>query len=360
MVVDPRHDHSIRIPRPDLSVQLGTPNACNNCHKDKDAAWADQQVKAWYGHVPKSFQTYAQSLHGARREAPDAGSALVAMIRDPLIPNIARATALVQLGPYLGTAVIHVLSKALSDDNPLVRAAAVRALDKTPLNIRMQLAFPMLEDSVRAVRIESARVLAEIPAGDLSAEQQAALDKAIQEYVAAQQANAERPEAQTNLGNLYTNQGKAEQAVAAYSKAIELDPAYIPAYVNLADFYRACGKETDAENVLHRAVGIIPDNAALHHALGLTLVRLKRTDDALEEFRLASTYGSDDARYIYVYAVALNSAGKQEQSVIILQDAHNRFPGNRDILATLVAFLRDMGKDEAASAYAEKLLMIAP
>lgn len=40
MVVDPRHDHAMRIPRPDLSVKLGTPNACNDCHKDKKPSWA--------------------------------------------------------------------------------------------------------------------------------------------------------------------------------------------------------------------------------------------------------------------------------------------------------------------------------
>ncbi len=360
MVVDPRHDHSMRLPRPDLSVQIGTPNACNNCHQDKDAAWADKQVKAWYGHTPQGFQGYAQALHAARSEAPDAGSALAALIRDTDTPDIARATALAGIGPYLSAATIDVLPQALSDDDPGVRAAAVEVLDQTPLNIRVRLAFPMLDDPVRAVRIESARVLAAIPAGELSTGQRAALDKALQEYVAAQHANAERPEAQTNLGNLYTAQGKTEQALAAYHKATELNPAYVPAYVNLADFYRAQGKETEAEKVLRRAAGITPDNATVHHALGLTLVRQKRTDEALEELRLASKLGPGIAQYVYVYAVALNSMGKPEQAVMILQGAHNRFPGNRDILGALVAFLRDMGNEAAARDYAEKLRTVAP
>lgn len=355
MVVDPRHDHSMRIPRPDLSVKLGTPNACNNCHQDKDAAWADKQVKTWYGHAPQGFQRYAEALHGARLEAEDAGGALAGLIRDTETPDISRATALAQIGPYLGPAVIDVLPLALSDEDPAVRAAAVRALDLTPLNIRVRLAFPMLEDPVRAVRIETARVLAAIPAGDLAADQRALLDNALQEYVESQQASAERPEAQTNLGNLYAAQGKTEQALAAYKTAIELEPAYVPAYVNLADFYRARGKENEAEKVLREAAGIAPNNAAIHHALGLTLVRLKRTGDALEELRLASKLAPDSAHYLYVYAVALNSTGKQEQAVMILQGAHNLFPGNRDILGALVAFLRDMGNEAAARSYAEKL-----
>ena len=94
MVVDPRHDHSMRIPRPDLSVKLATPNACNNCHQDKDANWADQQVKAWYGDKPETFQAYAPALHAARQDEAGAGNALAALIRDTQTPDIARATAL--------------------------------------------------------------------------------------------------------------------------------------------------------------------------------------------------------------------------------------------------------------------------
>ena len=125
MVVDPRHDHSMRIPRPDLSVRLGTPNGCNNCHKNKDAQWAAQQTKTWYGDARKGFQQYAAALHNARHDGPGAGNALAELIRDTEAPDIVRATALAELGPYLSAATIDVLPLALSDDDPAVRAAAV-------------------------------------------------------------------------------------------------------------------------------------------------------------------------------------------------------------------------------------------
>jgi len=360
MVVDPRHDHSMRIPRPDLSVKLGTPNACNNCHKDKDAGWADRQVTDWYGAAPAGFQNYAQGLYAARHDAPAAGSILAALIRDTETPDIARATALAGLGPYLGAATIDVLPLALADTDPGVRASAVGVLEQTPLNVRVRLAFPMLDDPVRAVRIEAARVLAAVPAGELTTQQQASLDKALQEYVTAQQASAERPEAQTNLGNLYSAQGEGERAVAAYETAIRLNPAYVPAYVNLADLYRARGMEPEAESLLRRAVEVDPGSAAVHHALGLSLVRQQRTGEGLEELRLATTLSPDDARYVYVYAVALNSTGKPEQAVLVLQGAHNRHPNNRDILSALVAFHRDMGNAIAAQTYAAKLRALSP
>lgn len=360
MVVDPRHDHSMRIPRPDLSVKLGTPNACNNCHADKDAAWAAAQVKNWYGNTPIGFQRYAQSLYDARQGSPGAGADLAALIRDTQTPAIARATALAEIGSYLSVATIDVLPLALADDDPGIRAAAVTVLDPVPLELRVRLAFPMLEDPVRAVRIETARVLAPIPTGELSKDQRALLDNALQEYIASQQAMAERPEAQTNLGGLYAGLGETEKATAAYTTAIELNPAYVPGYVNLADLYRAQGREAEAEKVLRQAAKVSPGNADVHHALGLSLVRQKRVKEGVEELRLASTLNTSNPRYVYVYAVALNSTGEPEQAILVLQSAHKRYPNNRDILSALVAFHRDRGDQEAARSYAEKLRTVSP
>ena len=254
MVVDPRHDHSMRIPRPDLSVQLGTPNACNNCHTDKEPKWAAEQVKTWYGHTSTGFQAYAQALHAARHEEVGTGNTLATLIRNTQTAYIARATALAQIGPYLSPATVDVLTLGLADNNPGVREAAVRALEYGPSGMRVRLVFPMLDDDVRAVRIEAARVLASIPAGELPAKQRSLLGKALQENIAAQQASAERPEAQSNLGNLYAARGELYQAESAYQTATDLNPVYVPAYINLADLYRLQGNETKAEKVLRRAI----------------------------------------------------------------------------------------------------------
>jgi tetratricopeptide (TPR) repeat protein len=236
----------------------------------------------------------------------------------------------------------------------------VAVLDYVPLEIRVRLAFPMLEGPVRAVRIETARVLASIPSGELAKDQRALLEKALQEYVSSQQAMAERPEAQTNLGGLYAALGEHQKAAAAYKTAIDINPAYVPGFVNLADLYRAQGEETEAENLLRRAARVSPGNADVHHALGLSLVRQKRTKEGLEELRLASTLNTENPRYIYVYAVALNSIDEPEQAIMVLQGAHNQYPNNRDILSALVAFHRDMGNQEAARSYAEKLRTVSP
>jgi tetratricopeptide (TPR) repeat protein len=213
---------------------------------------------------------------------------------------------------------------------------------------------------VRAVRIEAARALAAIPTGDLDEKQQVLLEQGIQEYINAQLAMAERPEAQANLGSLYGARGEMDKALAAFNTAIDLNPAYVPAYVNLADLYRTQEDERKADSVLRRALKIAPESAAVHHALGLSLIRQQRTDEAVNELQQAATLNPNNMRYVYVYAVALNSTGKPEQAVMVLQGAHNSQPDNVDILNALVAFHRDMGNQAAARNYAEKLRSISP
>ena len=73
MVVDPRRDHSFRVPRPDLSVKLGTPNACNGCHTEQSAQWAAEAVERWYPRTETRPQHFAEIFHAARAGSIDAG-----------------------------------------------------------------------------------------------------------------------------------------------------------------------------------------------------------------------------------------------------------------------------------------------
>jgi predicted CXXCH cytochrome family protein len=360
MVVDPRHDHSMRIPRPDLSVQLGTPNACTNCHADRSAEWATKQVKEWYGRDAQGWQRYAGVLRAARDGELDAGRKLAELAQDSRTPGIARATALAGLGPYLSPETIDAIIQGLADDDPMLRLVALEALEPLPVAVRARFAFPLLHDRVRAVRIEAARMLAGIPVADLPAEQRSRLEKGFDEYLQAQQAMAERPEAQLSMGNLYAARGMTAQAISAYRTATELDPAFVPAYVNTAELLRSLGDEAEAEAMLRRATAVIPDNGDLYHALGLSLVRQKRTEEAVEALEQAARLSPDNARYVYVYAVALSSAGDTGQAIMVLQGAHNRFPNNTDILNALTAFHRDSGNAGAARTYTDKLRSLSP
>lgn len=360
MMVDPRHDHSFRVPRPDLSVKLGVPNACTQCHANRPAEWAARQVEAWYGRTPRGYQRYAEALGAAMAGAPGALDLLQAVIRDSDQPAIARASALARLGPSTPLGVRDVVRAGLKDGDPLVRRAAAAAVEGADRVSRVELLAPQLDDPVRAVRMEAARVLAGVPRDRLADTQRTALDRALAEYVAAERFNADRPESHLNLALLSLAQGRPAEAEASLRTALELNQRFVPASVNLADLYRATGRDWEGERVLRAALEQDPRSAAVHHALGLLLVRGKRMPEALAELEAAARLAPESARYGYVYAVALNGAGRPKAATDTLLRVLARHPHDRETLSALAAYFREQRDPRQALVYARRLAELDP
>ncbi len=359
MVVDPRRDHSFRVPRPDLSVRLGTPNACAQCHQGRTDGWAEAAVKQWYGDDRRREPHFGTAVDAGRRGATDAEQRLIALVSDTTQPAIARATGAVLLGGHLSPLSVPELAALLSDPDPLLRLSALEAIEGLPMRNRARLAAGLLKDPVRLVRAEAGRVLA---GGDelISEQDRDALQRALQEYIAGQGMNLDRPEALSNLGNVYLQLGRVEEAETAYQRAIALDPGFVPAYVNLADLMRAGDRDADAEQLLKLALSRQPRAGSLHYAYGLLLVRRKRLERALDELRRATELESNNARYLYVYAVALESAGRLNDALQALETAHAARPSDRDVLYALIAYHARAGNAEAARRYAAVLSGVSP
>ncbi len=360
MVIDTRHDHTFRVPRPDLSVTLGTPNACNDCHRDKPVQWAAAAVEEWFGPNRKGLQTYGTAFHAARTDQTDAAALLAVVAADANAPAVARATALGELASRVTPANIATARTALADPDPMVRIGALDMLENVPANQVWGWVSPLLSDPVRGVRVRAASLLAAVPTASQPPPDRARFELAANEFVAAQRANAERPEARTTLGNFLAQRGLATDAETEYKAALRLSPQYATAAVNLADLYRQLGRDGEGETVLRGALAASQRAAALHHALGLTLTRLKRSEDALNELGRAAELEPDQQRYTYVYAVALHSGGQREKAMTVLKEALGSHPNDRDILSALVAFSRVAGDVKAAIEYAERMAAISP
>jgi predicted CXXCH cytochrome family protein len=360
MVVDIRHDHSFRIPRPDLSVSLGTPNACNGCHSDKPAQWAADTVEAWFGPRRKGFQTYPAAFHAARSDQADAAALLAVVASDRNVPAVARASALSELASRVSPANIAAARTGLSDPDPMVRIGALDMLESVPAGQIWPWVSPLLSDPVRGVRIRAASLLAAVPTANQPSEDRDRFDQAAREFVAAQRFNDERPEARTTLANFLAQRGQAADAEIEYKAALKLSPQYAAASINLADLYRQLKRDSEAEIALRTALATSPRDAALHYALGLTLTRLKQSDVALVEFRKATELEPDSAQYVYVYAVALHSGGRRDEAMSALREILKDHPGNREILSALISFSRTAGDVTTALGYAEQLAVIAP
>ena len=360
MVVDQRHDHAFRVPRPDLSAELGTNNACTDCHTDKSAAWAASAIEQWYGPDRKGIQTFGPAFHAAWTGAPDAASLLAAVAGDTDTPAFVRASALEELVAFPSAATASLVREGLADPDPLVRIAALDHLDAAPPAQLWPLVAPLLDDPVRGVRIKVGFLLGGIPSQNLSDRDRARLAKAEAEFVAAQTLNADRPEARALLGRYHARRGDMAQAEAEYRAALALSPQFAPAAVNLADLYRQLGKDDDGVAILREALEASPEDGGLHHALGLALVRLKKSDEAIEELRRAAELEPDRARYAYVYAVGLDSVGRRPKAIAVLEESLKRHPGDRETLLALVNFFRAENDAAAALRYAEQLAKIEP
>jgi len=355
MVVDQRRDHSFRIPRPDLSITTGAPNACNQCHSDRDAQWAAGIVTSWYGDNLRDH--YGLAIHAGRTGGGN--QPLLAAIGVPEFPGIARASMLTLLRPPYSAEAGSVIATALGSADPLVRIGALRALPGLDPRQQADLAAPSLLDEIRSLRLEAARVIS--PQRQLLRSNfDQDFRKAELELEHSMLATAERPESQTGLGNLYAEAGDPGRAEAAYRQALRLDPGAVGPRINLADLYRGLGRDDDAEASLREGIRMQPEAAAYRHALGLLLVRRDRPDEALHELELAAQLQPADARYTYVYAVALNSLGQADAAITYLQDIEGNFPGDFDIHWALATMLRDHGRVDEARAVAVSLAEIYP
>ena len=360
MVVDPRRDHSLRIPRPDLSLEYATPNACNQCHTDESTAWAATQFTKLWPEAAEPYQNWTKAFTLARSGAPQSEIALIKIIRDQDVPAIARATAVSELQPFLSPLSGKVLQGALADSSQLVRFAALGALEALPPENRYRFASALLNDPVLLVRIEAARISAPALRSQLSPKERRVLQSALQEYTDAQNENAERPESHLNLGNMYSQSGAVVKAEKSYRQAIKLDPEFGPAYANLADLYRTQGMDQFAAKVLQDGIGKLPEDATLYHALGLTQARAQQMNAALESLRKAAELQPEAARYTYVYGVALNSVGNTTEALQVLEEGFVRHPRDREIIFMIASINRDLGQKDEALEWAQKLLTINP
>ncbi len=358
MVIDPRRDHSMRVPRPDLSVVIGTPNACNGCHRDKDAKWAAAAVRRWLGRDAVGFQRFAEAFSAGGAGPPDMRRALAAIANDSASVPIVRASSLVRAG-MVGAADGAMIARGAADTRPLVRLAAVQVAEALPPPERARAVGALLADPLRSVRIEAARVLAGTQR-QLPHQLSDAWSKAASEFVAAQKYNADRPEARVTLGQFYANQGMFDAAADEFAAARALDASFVPAYVNAADALRVQGRDPEAARMLELGIEQSPKNADLHYALGLARVRLEQPERALGEFERTLQLAPDSARYAYVYAVALNSFGRSAEALRALERSLKRWPTERDLLFALASMQRDAGHRAQALATAQRLLAAHP
>jgi len=358
MVVQARPDHSMRVPRPDLSVSLGTPNACNQCHDDKSAQWAANAVTSWYGSHKRPAH-YGEAFAAARKGSPGAEGALSALAADVQQPPIVRATALDLLRGRGNTGMdAHI--DATRDADAEVRAAAAASLDELPASQRVPTLAPLLRDPLRAVRIAAARSLSSLPAEQFDAATRAAFDAALAEYIAAQNVTLDMPGSNLNLAVVYAQTGRPELAEAHYLAALRIDPDFTPARANLAQFYSQSARNADAERVLKDGLKRQPELGELQYSLGLILAEQQRLPEATQALAKAAKLLPQRARAHYNLGLALQQQGQTKAAEAALLQAQRIDPADPSIVYALAVFYAQQGQRDQALSAAQTLQTLRP
>ena len=361
MVVDWRADHSLRVPRPDLTRSIGTPNACAQagCHADKSLDWQVTEYEKWYGRAKKPH--YGTVLAAGREGRPEAREQLVRLAGDPLYPAIVRATALSLLGDYLpDESTTRLFDLALADEEPIIRRTAVETLPAAGVETLVTKLVPLLFDEVRAVRTLAGSRLAGAPDGLLEPYQRERLAEVIAEHVADMRYSLDFSFAGHNLGNLYSQLGEPDKAIDAYQSAIEVDELFFPAKMNLAVLYNAAGRNDEAEVLLREVLEAYPEEAQAAYSLGLLLAEMGRLDEAAVFLRRTTVIEPERARAHYNLGLALQATGRIDEAGEALRAAVEIEPQNLDYLYGLADHYGRGGNLRAAISVAEQMIATHP
>ena len=360
MVIDDRADHSIRVPRPDLTQQLGVPNACgqSGCHDDQTVEWSVDAYTQWYGATRRPH--FGTVLAAARSGDSNAVGGLIALADDPLYPAIVRATALQALQTFPGPQTAGVVQRALADDEPLLRVTAVEVVAAEGPEQMVELLVPLLFDPVRVIRLRTAARLNAVGREYFTHDQRQALTKELDDFIDTMKASLDFAASGLTLGNLYEEQRDATQAERFYRMALEVDDLFFPAKANLAILLSQQGRFDESEQLLREVLEAYPDQYDSSYSLALLLVGEGRSDEALPFLARAAGGLPQRARVHYNYGLLLAQLDNPQEAESALITARDLEPQNIDYLFALVDFYFKRGQLDAAMEHAQRIISAHP
>ncbi len=351
MVVDARLDHSIRIPRPDQSLTMGTPNACNKCHTGKTVQWAAQNFTKWFGAKLPAEKNYGELVYNISRYMQESEPSLYSLLSNKQYPAIMRATAMEQYGYYASERVKTVVAGELKSTDANLRLNAVKAASNYPQEFVQQYVQPLLYDAVRAVRLEAMTATAPYFA-TVDETAAAQFSKVMNEYMQVQEQMSHRPEGFYNRAIIKKFTGNNAEAEQLYLTCIQRFPDFVQSYSNLVDLYREQNRDDEAKKIIDKGLLRQPNSPFLHYSLGLWYIRKKDQANGIAELKKAADKGASNSQMVYGYAIGLFSTGKQPQALQLLEQFTVKYGNQSLILDGLIAICQDMKLAARATKYA--------
>lgn len=320
---DVRHDHTFRVPRPDLSEKYATPNACNNCHKDKSAQWAADAIVKWYG--PKRKYHFAEDLIPGSKANAESEPHLLKILGDTSAPQIIKATAANYLGSIPTAGSLNALLACLKSTNAQVRYEALRSLMNFPPDHLSEIA-PLLSDKVRAVRIAAADLFVTLAGENIPPAYLNAFNSANAELYQYLLYQADFAHGNIFIADYYMKIHDPKNAEKFYWRAIHKDSLANLARINLSILYNTEGKNQEALQVLETAAGVDNRNAQVYYNIALLQNEMNNKNAALQNFEKAYQLKSENPRLYYNYALLLQQFGNPTKAIQVLETGLRKDP----------------------------------
>jgi tetratricopeptide (TPR) repeat protein len=378
MVVDPRRDHNIRVPRPDLSVKLGTPNACTKCHleikndepkkwplyqdwlaaaSDGDAQakrkieqldqWAADTIVEKHGPKRPGDPHHGPTIEAARQGAPDAEAKLIELAKSNRAGPVVKASAVTLLRNYQSRASAEAIIAAARDADPRVRAAAIGSM---PMPALLHVLPGMLTDENRLVRHEATRMLSlTFNSRQFPPELRDAYLAALKQLSDDQAANADTWQMHVNLGGIFANIGDIARAERHFRHAIKINQLSVPALEGLTQVLLRQNRAADAEQLWRDHIKEEPDSFLGHFNLGLLIAENReRLAEATKSLVRAVEISPEFARGHFNSGLALQQLKQWDKAEKHLHQAYQLAPHLPDFVMALVGYYREREKPEKA------------
>ena len=343
-----RSDHSMLPPAPAATIAYKSPNACNLCHTDKDAAWADKTVREWR---PRDYQApvlkRAALIEAGRKrdwsKLPEMLDYIIGKDRDEVF-----ATSLIRMMPASGDPrIAPALYKLIKDPSPLVRAAAADALQHVPTSSSFKLLLEAIGDDYRLVRVRAMASLIGYRNLPVEEADKTKVEAAIKEYLASILSRPDQWSSHYNLGNAYLSLGNPKQAVASYETALKIEPRAVPVLVNESIAYAQLKETKKAEESLQKALKFAPGSAAANFNMGLLKTEQKDLKGAEKYLKAALTADPHMAQAAYNLCV-ITSKDRINEAVTYCKKAADLKPQEPRYAYTLAFYQLQKGDEKGA------------
>jgi tetratricopeptide (TPR) repeat protein len=370
MVIDKRRDHGFRAPRPDLTVEFGTPNACNDCHTkpEETPQWAADAVRKWFGEKRHDDPHWTPAFAAGREGKPEGEKMLLDLLSRKTTPLIVQATAIDLLGNYRSEAALKAQREALYSSDPLIRLTSVRAIPFDVDPSALSDVARLLSDPVRRVRLAAVERLVDVPIDSLTDEQRRAFEDAMIEFRESQELSLDQAGGRLALAILARRYGRPGESVEHLRNAIRLQPYLAGPRMELASLLgTAPGNDDEVRRLreeevelLERDAKLAPTSATIFYHIAKLTYLLGDYDKAQAAIETACRLAPRNFEFLYFRALLHDKryeiSGDEDQfnmgidAVKKLQDLRPDDPGVREILIMLMEKRRvKEGGDPAAA-----------